>query len=125
MTRRLRRQKLLLFLIGFCLIGGVYGIVWKVTGIGFPCVFYEITHLQCPGCGVTRMISCLLQFDFVGAFRYNSGIFMALPFLAVLFLLLCRRYVQQGRLLLSKKENILVWGIIIWLLLFGIGRNLW
>lgn len=42
------------------------------------CVFYNITGLFCPGCGVTRMVLSLLRLDFYQAFRYNPLIFILL-----------------------------------------------
>ena len=42
------------------------------------CVFLDTTGFYCPGCGVTRLIFSLLQFDFYQAFRYNPLIFIIL-----------------------------------------------
>jgi len=46
--------------------------------IGIPCPFNEFLHIYCPGCGSTRMIRSLLQFDFYQAFRYNPLLFILL-----------------------------------------------
>jgi hypothetical protein len=124
MLKRLRIRKLILFLSGICLAGVLYGLIWQITGWGFPCIFNKVTHLQCPGCGISRMILCLLRFDFAGAFRYNQGIFLALPFMAVLFILFCKSYVQKGTLSLPRWGNILLWLLIVWLLIFAVIRNI-
>ena len=123
MQKKLRVRKLVLFLSFLCLAGILYIFVWHLTGWGLPCVFKELMHLQCPGCGVTRMFFSLLKFDLAEAFRYNKGILLALPFLAVLFVLLCKSYIKNGTLSLPKWANILLWIIIIWLFIFGFVRN--
>lgn len=43
--------------------------VWKycpaVQAFSTPCVFHEILHLYCPGCGGTRAVYALLHFHFL------------------------------------------------------------
>ena len=53
----------------------------KVTGIGIPCIFRKITGWYCPGCGITTLILCISEQDFVGAFRANPFLFVTSPFL--------------------------------------------
>lgn len=38
---------------------------------GPPCLFHELTHLYCPGCGGTRAAILLLRGDILGALRMN------------------------------------------------------
>ena len=40
-------------------------------GLGIPCVFYQLTGFQCPGCGNSRATIALLRLDFTGAFASN------------------------------------------------------
>ncbi|MBO4590421.1 MAG: DUF2752 domain-containing protein [Bacteroidaceae bacterium] len=42
-----------------------------------PCLWTTIFHVHCPGCGMTRACLCLLQLDFVGAWKTNPLIFPA------------------------------------------------
>ncbi|MCI8333726.1 MAG: DUF2752 domain-containing protein [Lachnospiraceae bacterium] len=49
------------------LLAGYYGFV-KYTGIGILCLFRYIFHLQCPGCGITHMLTALGSGNFPGAF---------------------------------------------------------
>lgn len=60
-------------------IGFYYLIFVMITDMGIPCPFRFITHLYCPGCGLTRMIVNLVRLDFYGAFRSNMFIFCAWP----------------------------------------------
>ena len=41
-----------------------------------PCMFYKLTNLYCPGCGITRMLFSLIKLDFYQSFRYNSIVFI-------------------------------------------------
>ena len=56
---------------GIALIIGIYFILFTIFGIGLKCPFYEVTGLQCPGCGITHLVLCLLRGDIGGAFSYN------------------------------------------------------
>lgn len=46
--------------------------IWKysplVQNLNAPCVFHEMLHLYCPGCGGTRAVYALLRFDLVESF---------------------------------------------------------
>ncbi len=55
---------LLLLLIG-------YAVFYNATGLGFPCVIYQTTGLQCAGCGLTRAFSAVLRLDLAASFAYN------------------------------------------------------
>lgn len=48
--------------------------------IKLPCVFYELTNLNCPGCGAGRASRAILHLDFIGAFSFNPLYVMLLPF---------------------------------------------
>ena len=80
MKKRVLKLSSILFLIGVVTI--IYSVLFKF-GIVIPCVFYELTGLYCPGCGVTRMIFSLLKLDFYQAFRYNILVFLFIPFILV------------------------------------------
>jgi Protein of unknown function (DUF2752) len=43
------------------------------------CVFYRITHIPCPGCGLTRATAALLHGAWVSSFHYHP---LAIPTLA-------------------------------------------
>ena len=65
----------------------IYTVLIISFDIGIPCVFYEITGLYCPGCGITRLCLSLFEGDVYQAFRYNPIIFIDLPILFILFVL--------------------------------------
>lgn len=104
-----------------CAIGiiAIIGIsILHYFNIGIPCIFYKVTNLYCPGCGITRAIISLLKLDFYQAFRYNSLVIILLPFLLMYFI-----YVNVfcGK----KKIPQFVWVILlIMVILYGILRNM-
>lgn len=54
-------------------------------GAGVPvCLFQAMSGLPCPGCGLTRALSCLVQGYPAAAFSYHPFAFLVLP----LFLML-------------------------------------
>ncbi len=50
--------------------------------IGDTCLIKRITNKDCPCCGMTRAILCLIKFDFNGYFRLN---WLALPTLVIIY----------------------------------------
>ena len=69
---RNRAKKTLLTGAVVLLIGCAYLVLYQITGIGIPCPFRWVTHLNCPGCGITRAALKILQLDFVGAVKQNA-----------------------------------------------------
>ncbi len=116
--KRLLKQAGLVFLL---LLG--YYLFVRLTGIGIPCVFYQVTGLQCPGCGISRMLLHLLHLEWQAALDANPVLFFMLPFFGVLWLI---RLIWMPRWLdrHSKCSNGILWGCIVILLLFGVLRNL-
>ena len=99
----------------------IYTVLIISFDIGIPCVFYEITGLYCPGCGITRLCLSLFEGDIYQAFRYNPIIFIDVPILFILFVL---------NIFLKKNKNIkkITDVIIIFLatitIIFGVIRNI-
>ena len=82
-NRSLKQQLLALGLaVAFCVIYLIFG---DMLGVYVPCIFRKITHLYCPGCGITRMLAAILTGDFYQALRYNPLICILLP-LAIVYL---------------------------------------
>ena len=50
------------------------------TSIAIPCLFTLLTGHHCWGCGLSRALWSLVQGDFLGAYHYNSGIYLLLGF---------------------------------------------
>ena len=114
-----------LLLIGLALSGGIdYYLLLVHFNIGIPCLFNLITHLKCPGCGITHLIINLLHFKFKQAFLCNQFIFVTLPlilhFIAKLFI----SWFVNISFKINKIEKILIYFLLIGLIIFGIIRNI-
>ena len=93
-----KRLKSVLLRWGIILSVGIVYLIWVLlTDIRIPCIFYELTGLSCPGCGITRMFSSLALLDFSSAFAYNGFMLVSLPFVAGLIAFLEIRYVTRGK----------------------------
>ena len=103
--------------------GILYFVFTSVTKIGIPCPFYYLTGLQCPGCGVSRMLMALLRFDFVSAFHYNPAVLLTAPIILFCILRSDVEYIQTGNR--PQNQYRFVWITVLVILLgFGIIRNI-
>ena len=69
------------FLLLVCLLG-IACLIWlRMGGPSVPCVFHKLTGLECPGCGVTRMILALSRLDLQAAMKANAFLTVTLPYL--------------------------------------------
>ncbi|MBR7161246.1 MAG: DUF2752 domain-containing protein, partial [Clostridia bacterium] len=94
-----------------------------VTKNGIPCPFRFFTGLQCPGCGISRMLIALLHLDLVSAFRYNPFIFLTSPILCFAVFYSDYLYIKTGDGTLGKWKFLLI-AELAGLLVFGIVRNM-
>ena len=103
----------------------VWYLLFNHTGqISIKCPIYEIFHLYCPGCGVTRMIQSFAKGNFYQAFRYNPLLFLLFPFFLLYFLYsyFCKRCNKKN---IIEKWEPKVWYILIGIfLVYGILRNI-
>lgn len=121
------RNRLLRVLKGsavFLSIGLGYALWCFFTPYALPCPFYLITHLRCPGCGVTRLCLSVLRFDFASAFSANPVLFCLLPVLALFLTQRLFRYVRYGTTAYGTLEIVFIWTTVGVLLLWGVIRNL-
>jgi hypothetical protein len=82
------RRITLLSIWGLLSLGAGYVFAFEPgkTGIFPPCVFRQLTGLQCPGCGSTRALHQLLHGHFVTAFTLNPLFVIATPLLLYVLL---------------------------------------
>lgn len=96
-------------------------ILYKFNLFKFKCIFHEITGLNCPGCGITRMISSFVNGDFINGIKYNY--FLGYTFIIVIFIIGYSIYSYIS----NKKIKYIEWFNILYLSLFilwGIVRNI-
>ena len=66
---------------------------------GIKCLFKELIGLNCPGCGITRMLYSFLNFNFVEGLQFNWFLGLTSPFLIGIIVYSGYLYVTE------KKEN--------------------
>lgn len=118
------RSKRLVALTALLLALCAVGVLLSQVGLGIPCLFHLFTGLDCPGCGVTRMLASLAAGDFVGAWHSNPALLALSPVLAALAVTLTAGWLRTGRLSPGRLQSALLWGCVVLLLLFGVIRNL-
>lgn len=111
-----------LFLLLVLLAGGAY-LVWnRAGGAAVPCLFHEVTGLDCPGCGVTRMIRAISEGDFGAALRANAFLFVTAPYLLFLIGYSAYKWVRNERTGAKFEAAAILY--CVGLVVFGIVRNL-
>ncbi len=60
------------------IVGILYYIFIKLTGLSLPCYIYKYTGMCCPACGITRMFLALAKFNIPLAFSSNPIMFILL-----------------------------------------------
>ena len=121
LKKRLKKAALFVPLL---FVLGLVGVWLSETGHGIPCIFHAVTGLQCPGCGVTRMLSALLHGDWRGAWDSNAAVLTLSPVLAGLVGLSLVRWIRTGSARLPRWADAVTVVCVVLLLLFTVARNL-
>ena len=100
----------------------IYYILNKKFGFSIPCIFYKITGLYCPGCGITRLLFALVNLEFYESFKYNPWIFILI--VLGLFYLICKLFIFLKLKKIIKIPNYVYITLIIISIIFGIFRNI-
>lgn len=120
------RQRLIrcIWISAAILVGGcAYALFCRRTGWGIPCPFHAVTGLNCPGCGVSRMLLSLLRLDFRAAFRHNAVLLCMLPLLLALIGFWIYRYIRFGTRSFGKRLQALELILVVILVVWGVVRN--
>lgn len=115
-------KKLTKYLVFFmCLV--VYYFVDTRLHFSIPCPIRYVTGFQCPGCGMTRLMIHLMQFNIRVAFWDNPIIFINGPI--ILYDIIKMIYIDLKNL--KRKKNTFEDGIniliVVELIIFTIYRN--
>lgn len=87
-----RLKKLIIGLSILIIVLFSYYIIRLNTSFSIPCIFHLISGKNCQFCGMTRMFSAMLQFNFAEAMIYNYFLFFTLPLLLFIFIIAIRDY---------------------------------
>jgi len=102
-----------------------YYLLNKYIGLSIPCLFHEITGLDCPGCGITRCLFAIVKLDIKSAFEANPLVFIYLPFIVMYFLYQSYLYIYDKKdKILVKIPNYVMHIILVITILYGIIRNI-
>ncbi len=123
MKQRLR--KVITIYLCLLLMFIAYYIINKTTGFYIPCIFHELTGLDCPGCGITRCLFNIINLNFKEAFLVNPLVFIYLPFIIAYFLYKSYLYIFNKKdKILVKIPNYVIYIILGITILYGILRNI-
>ena len=72
------RKNILKIYGGLLIAALIYLAYYYLIGSTIPCFYLSNYGIQCPGCGLTRMMFALMRLDFAAAFSYNPVGFVAM-----------------------------------------------
>lgn len=114
--------KLLFVLLAAAFICFVFFLLAKL-GIGIPCLFYQVTGLQCPGCGNSRAVMALLRLDLAAALSYNLLCPLEFFYLLWVFFHSCRSVLKTGKIHYKPPFPWLDMGILAAIIVWWVARN--
>jgi hypothetical protein len=118
--------KKFLFVSAILMVGAAGALVffeYDPTQVAFfpPCLFHQLTGLDCPGCGAQRALHQLLHGNIVAAVRLNAMFVVSLPLAAWFGARSLLRRSRGGPMLLNAQW---LWVYLAAWLAFGVLRNL-
>ncbi|MDD2955655.1 MAG: DUF2752 domain-containing protein [Oscillospiraceae bacterium] len=98
---------------------------WLLKVCGIPCLVKTLTGLYCPGCGMGRAFSALVQGNLLLAFRQNPAIFLVLPWVGLYCGARLADWAATGGNHIDRyvPDRLLLW-VLIALFVFAIFRNI-
>lgn len=118
----IKRALFVAFIFGSLLI---YAYLASRGLFGMPCIFYEITHLYCPGCGASRLFLNIFTFKFYAAFRMNPLLFVLLPFIAIYLVIAIYYYIIGKPNPIDRRiPRCVPFILVLILIIYGILRNI-
>ena len=121
---RKRLKKELKLCLKILIVGIIYALWLKLTGLGIPCFFHLATHLECPGCGMTRAVMALLSLNVSEAFRLNPLSVTVVPLLIVIILKREYRYIRYDKSEFNIPETVMLTVMLVITNVFMVCRNI-
>lgn len=84
-------------------------LLFSVLGIRI-CIFYNLFHIPCVGCGMTRALKLILRFKIIESFRYNILMFPICLSLVIyfIFFIFKKNYIIDNFINKNKKIIIII-----------------
>lgn len=114
------------------IVAGVVGTVlialylWNPTSKGWflQCPLFQLTGWLCPLCGSQRAVHELLHGNICGAWHYNPGLWLSLPYFMLWGFGSMMENLEKYKIIaLARKDGVFV-SVIVLLLIWGVVRNL-
>jgi hypothetical protein len=121
----------LTFLYGAVLLGSVLLPIpagdGRILGLPSICLFYDLTGLPCPGCGLTRSFVCFAHGQIAQAYRWNLlgpelWLICALFFMRALLSVVQKRQVAPFSPVVERRASIAAFVVFV---VFGVSRIVW
>ncbi|MFV0466988.1 MAG: DUF2752 domain-containing protein [Lachnospiraceae bacterium] len=123
-TEELDKIEHVFYVTGLSLAVFAFAIYTLVRGFGidlsaflFPCAFYSMTSLYCPGCGGTRAVESLIHGDFLSSIIYHPIVIYGAVFYLLFMVTHTIELLSRGKLKTGiRYRNIYLWialGIVI------------
>lgn len=125
MEEKKNRVRKIIYRDGIILLVGIlYAVFVRLTGLAVPCIFRTLTGWQCPGCGITRACLSLLKGEIRTSFSYNSFLYIAGPCIIYLIVRGALNYIKDNTFQLNRQDTVLTYILTVAALIFGVVRNL-
>ena len=121
MNREMRKRYVIRTWAEIAAIGGIYLLVILLTPLRIPCPIRFLTGFQCPGCGVTHMLTAFSRLDLGAAREANAFVFYTSPVILFEILLAAYLYLKNKKMPRWNEAFLAVFCIL--LLAFGVYRN--
>ena len=125
MKSKLKKYWIILPILFIILIGILYLVKNynpETTNIFPPCIIYKFTGVKCAGCGMTRAVHYLLNFDFKKAFLFNPLLFVFIAYF-IYFLIKCVIYKLKGNKISKDSFNTSLYFLLCITIMYMIIRN--
>lgn len=116
------RKRTIRDMVLLLIAGSIYYLVIIHTPFSLKCYLYELFHIKCPSCGVTRMCVSMIHFDFMHAFRYNPFICITFPY--VIYEIIYLLHLNESKKKQSKINRVILYIWLVLFIIFGILRNI-
>lgn len=71
-------------------------LLYRFTGIGFKCPFYELTGFKCIGCGNTHALESILKLNIPESVTYNYIYPLEIGYIFLVYLFSAKNYIING-----------------------------
>lgn len=121
----MKRQRILILSALTAAAAAVLAVFYFLAkqGIGLGCPLYQLTGLQCPGCGNSRAALALLRLDIAGALGYNFLFPLEFGYLLWVIGAACRTYLNTGRFCYRPRWIWIDITVLVLVVSWGIVRN--